>query len=345
MRVTLPTSFASDNYAGVHSEVLAAIAEANTGHAAAYGDDPWTRRLQERMASLLGDVAVFPVFNGTGANVTGLSALLRPFDGVICADTAHVNVDECGAPERLTGAKLIDVPGREGKLTPALVERCLVGVGDQHRVQPRIVSITQATEVGTVYMPAEIRALADLCHDRGLFLHMDGSRIANAAVSLDAELADVTGRAGVDVLSFGGTKNGLLAAEAVVFFDQTLARDYLFLRKQAMQLSSKMRFVSAQLLALLEDDLWRRSARHANAMARRLADGVSAIDGVEIVHPVQANSVFARLPADVIEPLQQRHRFYVWEAGERIVRWMCSWDTAEADVDEFLASLRELISR
>ena len=342
MTTTATVSFGSDNHAGIHPAVLEAIGAANTGHVAAYGNDPWTQRLEQRFRELLGDVAAFPVFNGTGANVTGLSALLRPHQAVICAETAHVNTDECGAPERFTGAKLIDVATTDGKLTPALVERRLVGIGDEHRVQPRAVSITQATELGTVYSLQELAGLASFCHANGLLLHVDGARIATAAASLGCDLRALTAGAGVDVLSFGGTKNGLMGGEAVVFLDPGMARDFLYIRKQSMQLNSKMRFVSAQLLALLDDDLWLRSARHANAMARRLADGVAGVPGVEVVHPVESNAVFARLPAAAIVPLQERYPFYVWDEAEHVVRWMCSWDTREADVDAFAGSVREL---
>jgi threonine aldolase len=240
------------------------------------------------------------------------------------------------------GAKLVDIPTADGKLTLQLVAGRLVGLGDEHRVQPLVVSITQATELGTVYSRAEVAQLAEFCHDKGLLLHMDGARIANAAASLGCDLRALTAEAGVDVISFGGTKNGLMGGEAVVFLDPELARDYLFVRKQSMQLNSKMRFVSAQLLALLDDDLWLRNAEHANAMARRLADAVAGVPGVEVVHAVQANAVFARLPREAIAPLQERYPFYVWDEDDDVVRWMCSWDTREPDVDAFAASVREL---
>jgi threonine aldolase len=345
MTTTATVSFGSDNHAGIHPAVLEAIGAANTGHVAAYGDDPWTQRLEQRFRELLGDVAAFPVFNGTGANVTGLSALLRPHQAVICAETAHVNTDECGAPERFTGAKLIDVATTDGKLTPALVERRLVGIGDEHRVQPRAVSITQATELGTVYSLQELAGLASFCHANGLLLHVDGARIANAAASLGCDLRALTAGAGVDVLSFGGTKNGAMLGEAILVLDPAASAGLTFLRKLNMQLSSKMRFVSAQLIALLEGDLWLRNASHSNAMAARLRSGVEAgladgsITGVAFTQPTQSNGVFATLPAGVADRLRESFRFYDWDAAKNEVRWMCSFDTTEADIDAFIAAI------
>ncbi|HEU4697935.1 MAG TPA: low specificity L-threonine aldolase [Gemmatimonadales bacterium] len=335
-------SFASDNTAGVHPEVLAAIQAANAGDAPAYGDDPWTGRAVARFRAELGErTEVCFVFNGTGANVVGLQTALRPWQAVICADTAHINVDECGAPERLTGAKLLAVRTADGKLRPADVEGQLRGIGVEHHVQPRVVSITQATEYGTVYTVDEVRALADVAHRHGLVLHMDGARIANAAASLDVPLRALTADAGVDVLSFGGTKNGVLVGEAVVVFDPALARDLRFIRKQGMQLASKMRFVAAQYDALLADGLWRRSAAHANRLARRLADGVRDVPGVAITQPVEANAVFATLPPAQIAALQARFHFYVWDERRSEVRWMTHFATTEADVDGFVRAVRE----
>jgi len=335
--------FASDNYAGVHPEVLAAVAEVNTGHVTSYGADPVSERAVERFRSVLGEqVEVFFVFNGTGANVVGLQSMLRTWESVVCATTSHINVDECGAPERHLGSKLVDLPTSDGKLTPDLVRSVYTGIGDEHRSQPRVVSITQSTELGTAYSPSEVRELADTAHGLGMYLHMDGARISNAAAGLGVELRETTGDCGVDVLSFGGTKNGLMGGEAVVFFRRELARDALFLRKQQMQLASKMRFISVQFLALLEGDLWRRNAAHANAMAQRLAGAVRGVPGVRITQEVQANGVFATLPAGAIEPLQSVYPFYVWDEATHEVRWMCSWDTTEADVDAFAAAVTEL---
>jgi threonine aldolase len=335
----MPNSFASDNSAGVHPEILAAISAANHGHALAYGADPWTARAIDVFRSHFGPTAeVFFVFNGTGANVLGIQSLVQPYEAVICADYAHINVDECGAPERLTGCKLIGVPAPAGRLTPEAVAPCLHGIGVQHHVQPRVISISQSSEYGTVYTPDEIRALADFAHANGLFLHMDGARIANAAAALDVPLRAITVDAGVDVLSFGGTKNGLLGAEAVVLFDPARAATFRFIRKQGMQLASKMRFVAAQFEALLGTDLWLESARHANAMAHRLGLGLGAIPGVTVTHPVEANGVFAILPHDAIAPLQEEMFFYVWDERRDEVRLMASFDTTPDDVDRFIAA-------
>lgn len=335
-------SFASDNHAGVHPEVLAAMVAANTGHAPAYGADAITEHAHALFLRHFGaDIDVSFVFNGTGANVVGLQTMLRPYESIVCAATAHINVDECGAPERFLGSKLTDVPTTDGKLTPALVEAVALGAGDQHHVQPRVVSITQPTELGTVYTREEITALAEWCHGNDMLLHVDGARLANAAVALDCGLGDLGAPLGVDVMSFGATKNGAMGAEAVIVFGDTdRARRSPFIRKQSMQLASKMRFVSAQFVALLEKDLWRDNAAHANRMAQRLASGVRAVGGVDICYPVQANAVFAALPTDEAIAAQQAHYpFYVWNAQRREVRWMTAFDTAEADVDEFVARL------
>ena len=290
-------AFASDNYAPILPEALEAIAAANHGHAVSYGADSWTESLAALARDLFGaDASVFPVFNGTGANVVGLRAMLRPWQGVICADSAHLNVDECGAPEVLGGIKLLTVPTPDGKLTPELAETRVVRIGDEHVVQPGVVSVTQSTELGTLYTVDELASLSAWAHERGMLFHIDGSRLANAAASLDVSLRDITTDIGADVVSLGGTKVGLLAGEAVVVLRPELAPSLLYLRKQSMQLASKMRFVSAQLLALLEGEVWRRAAGHANAMALRLAAGVESV--VEITQPVQANAVFAILPAD-----------------------------------------------
>jgi threonine aldolase len=333
-------SFASDNSAGVHPEVLAAIEVANEGHVLAYGDDRYTRRLEGRFAEVFGNgTQVFPVFNGTAANVLSLQALVRPHEAVICAESAHINVDECGAPERFLGSKLLGVPAPDGKLTPALVDRRARGWGDQHHVQPRAVSISQSTELGTVYALAEVRALADHAHGLGMRLHMDGARVANAAAALGVGLREATRDCGVDVLSFGGTKSGALAAEAVVVFDQELAEGLEYVRKQGMQLASKLRFLAAQLEALLADELWRRNAEHSNAMARRLAEAVRGVPGVEIIQPVEANAIFARLAPDVLERARAACDFYVLDETTREIRWMTAWDTTEEDVDAFAAAI------
>jgi threonine aldolase len=336
--------FASDNYAGVHPEVLDAIAAANGGHQIAYGEDAYTEHLQQVMTGHFGaGVHAFPVFNGTGANVLSLQSLLPRWGAVVCAETAHINTDENAAPERVAAIKLLTVPTTDGKLTPELIDRQAWGWGDEHRAQPLVVSITQTTELGTAYSAAEIKAIADHAHGLGMRLHVDGSRIANAAATLGTGLAAFTSEAGVDVLSFGGTKNGLLYGEAVVVLngDRTLVDSLPYLRKMNMQLSSKMRFVSAQLIALLEGDLWLRSATHANLMAARLEAGVRALPGVTVTQRVQANAVFAVLPKAVADRLRKRFRFYDWNQATGEVRWMCAWDTTEQDVDAFVEALTE----
>jgi threonine aldolase len=330
--------FASDNYAGVHPEVLAALVEANGGHQRAYGYDVYTARLQEVLVGHFGaSTRAFPVLNGTGANVLSLQALLPRWGAVVCAETAHINTDENGAPERVGGLKLLTVPTPDGKLTPELVDRQAWGWGDEHRAQPGVVSITQTTELGTAYTAGEIRALADHAHGLGMTLHMDGARIANAAAHCDLPLRALTTDAGVDVLSLGGTKNGVMFGEAVLVLSPDIAPGLEYLRKLNMQLASKMRFVSAQLLALFDGDLWLRSAQHANAMAARLRAGVERVDGVRVTQPTQSNAVFAAVRSDVADRLRESYHFYDWTPGE--VRWMCAFDTEPSDVDAFVAAL------
>ncbi|WP_307815631.1 low specificity L-threonine aldolase [Streptomyces sp. 7-21] len=338
--------FASDNYAGVHPEILAALALANGGHQPAYGADDYTAHLSGVFARHFGPEAeVYPVFNGTGANVVALQALTDRWGAVITAETAHIHTDECGAPERVGGLKLLPVPAPDGKLTPGLVEREAYGFDDEHRATPQVVSLTQSTELGTTYTPGEIRALCEYAHARGMTVHMDGARLANAAARLGEPLRAFTTDAGVDVLSFGGTKNGMLFGEAVVVLTPHAVRAMKHIRKLSMQLPSKTRFVSAQFEALLAGDLWLRSARHANAMAARLAEGVRAVAGVEILYPVEANAVFARLPHEASNRLRKRYPFYFWNEAAGDVRWMCSFDTTEEDVDGFVAALREEMAR
>ena len=339
--------FASDNYAGAHPEVLAAIADANGGHQISYGEDVYTARLQEVMKEHFGDTAeTFPVFNGTGANVTALTSMLPRWGAVIAASTAHINTDEGGAPERMTGLKLLTVDTPDGKLTPELIDQQAWGWGDEHRAQPLAVSITQTTELGTLYTVEEIRAIADHAHSHGMKLHLDGARIANAAAALGVPLRDFTTDAGVDILSFGGTKNGLLYGEAVVVLDPEASEGLIYLRKLTMQLSSKMRFVSAQLIALLTDDLWLRSAGHANAMATRLRTSLEAANLPELgfARDTQANAVFAVLPNDAADRIREKFRFYDWDRAAGEVRWMTAFDTTEADIDAFVAAITEELS-
>jgi threonine aldolase len=336
--------FASDNSATVHPDVLAAIARVNVGHAFGYGHDDYTRSVETRLAEQFGSNArAFFVFNGSAANVLSMRAACRPWEAVICAESGHLNVDECGAPESIAGIKVLSVAGEHGKLTPELIESRIGRLGDEHAVQPRVVSISQCTELGTLYTLEETRALADTAHELGLILHVDGARLSNAAAAVRAPLRALTSDAGADILSFGGTKNGLLGAEAVVVLRPELANGFEYLRKQTLQLASKMRFLAAQFDALLTDQLWLRCASHANAMAARLADEVSGVPGVTTTHPVQTNVVFARLDPDATAALQARYAFYVWDERTHEVRWMCSWDTTEEDVARFADALREAV--
>lgn len=344
-------SFASDNNSGVHPSILGALAAANTGHALAYGDDPWTQAARDSFSNTFGEgCEVFFTFLGTGANVLSLASLTRSFQAVLCAETAHINVDECGAPERFLGCKLFALPHDDGRLSPDAIRPLLHHLGNQHHNQPRVVSITQCTELGTLYAPEDIRLLANFAHDNGLLLHMDGARIGNAAAALGMSLKELTRDLGVDALSFGGTKNGMMFGEAVVFFDRALAAEAAtnmrYLRKQGMQLASKMRYVAAQFSALLDSGLWLANARNANAMAALLAREVGKLPGMRITRPVQTNAVFASLPAVAIERVLQSHFFYVWNpepADTPEVRWMCSFDTTEADVLGFVNALRNAL--
>ena len=341
-------SFGSDNHAGAHPDVMAAINAANVGHAPAYGADDWTQRAVDLLRRDLGDqVQAFLSFNGTGANVMGLQSLLRPWEHIICTSTSHIIVDETGAPERMLGSKLFDLATPDGKLTPAIAEAGRFGEHEVHHTQAKVVLISQSTELGTIYTPEEVRALADWAHERNLYLYMDGARIANAAAALGTSLRAITTDVGVDVLSFGGTKNGAISAEAVCILNPALAQqaaDLPFIRKSMTQLMSKMRFSSAQLVALLEDGLWQRNAEHANAMARRLEAAVADIPGVNITQRVQANGVFAQIPVAALEPLADRWHFYTWDATRNEVRWMCAWNTVPEDVDAFAADIRATVT-
>lgn len=338
-------SFASDNYAGAHPEVLAAVAAANGGHLPSYGADPYTAAFDDLVRDLFGTQATaYPVFNGTGANVVSLAMMTDRWDAAICTQTAHANVDECGAPEKLAGVKLLAVPTPDGKLTRELVDTKAWGFGFEHHAQPRVVMVTQSTELGTVYTQDELATVCDHAHRLGLTVHLDGARLANAAAALGCGLHELTSDVGVDVLSLGGTKNGLLGAEAVVVLNPEAIRAPLYVRKLTTQLPSKMRFVSAQLLALYGTDLWRRSAAHANAMAARLADAVGGLDGVRITQPVQANAVFAILDPAAADAVRAAYPFYTWDEATGEVRWMCAFDTAPQDVDAFAACVASAVS-
>jgi len=321
--------------------VMAALARANTGDAVAYGDDHTSRRARELLCAEAGAAQAFLVFNGTAANVLGISLLLRPYEGVICAETSHLNVDECGAAERVLGTKLLTVPTPDGKLTPELIATRLTGRGDEHRVQARVVQIAQVTEPGTCYSLAELKALQDFCASEELRVYIDGARIANAVAYLGCSLADIAACA--DVLSFGGTKNGAMGVEGVLVMTEGLAEEAApYLRKQQMQLSSKMRFLSAQILGLLEDDVWRQNASQANAMATRLASGLIGVAGVRLAYPMESNGVFAEIGTDLAKALAADWEFHVWSSapnGRCVVRLMTAYDTSEADVDALLADV------
>jgi len=337
-------SFASDNCSGIHPEVLQALEKANHGSAISYGGDSWTEKAEGIFKRHFGqDIHVGFVFNGTAANVLALQTMNRSYHAILCSQAAHINEDECGAPEKLTGSKLVTLPHDNGKITPEICKAYLRGVGSQHHVQARTISISQTTEFGTVYQPDEIRALSKFAHDNGLYLHMDGARISNAAASLGLGLRECTRDLGVDVLSFGGTKNGLMGAEAVVVFRPELATDFKFIRKQGMQLASKMRFISTQFIALLEGDLWLRNAKHANLMAKKLSEGVSKIPSIKITRPTQANGVFAVLSPQMIKALQAKFEFHVWNDETNEVRWMTAFDTREEEVDQFISEIKTLL--
>jgi threonine aldolase len=340
--MTVNTQFGSDNHAGVHPSIMAAIAAANRGPAVAYGADSHTARAIQKFKEHFGaNIDVYFVFNGTGANVIALKTLTQPFNAVICSEHAHINADECGAPENFLGCKLKAVHTKDGKITIADIGRQLEGRLDQHRVQPAVVSITQSTELGTVYTREEIRKIADFCHGHGLYLHMDGARFANAAASLNAGLHEGSGALGVDLLSFGGAKNGLLFGEALVSFNPQLSKNTQFIRKQAMQLASKMRFIAAQFTTLLTDDLWLENAAHANRMALLLAEQLKAIPDLVITQPVQANAIFASLPRLAIDKLLKKYFFYIWDEEKNEVRWMTSFATTTEDIAEFASAISE----
>ena len=336
--------FASDNYAGICPEALAALQAANAGHAPAYGEDEWTQRVSDRLRDLFEtDCDVYFVFNGTAANSLALASLCQSYQSVICHEIAHVDTDECGAPEFFSnGSKLLPARGDNGKLTVDAVRELITRRDDIHYPRPRALTLTQATEVGTLYRPDEIAALADLAHRHGLHMHMDGARFANATASLGLAPAEFTWRAGVDVLCFGGTKMGLPVGEAVVFFDRKLSEDFAWRCKQAGQLASKMRFLSAPWLGMLEGGAWLRHAAHANAMAQRLAAGLQGISGIRLLFEVQANGVFCSLPAPVMTGLRKLGwRFYTF-IGTDGARFMCGWDTLPESVDALLADIRAL---
>jgi threonine aldolase len=341
----MKATFASDNYAGVHPEVMQALAQANQGHAPAYGADEFTERAVQKFRTLFGEsTEVFFAYNGTGVNVLGLSALTQSYNAIICSDLAHINVDESTAPEKFMGCKLVTIPTRDGKIYPQDIEARIQRIDDQHHPQAKVISISQTTEYATVYTIDEIRAIAGVARKYNLYLHMDGSRISNAAVALDRDFREFTVEAGVDVLSFGGTKNGMMFGEAVVFFKPELARQFKYIRKQSMQLHSKMRFISSQFEALLTNDLWKRNASHANRMANLLAAELRSA-GIALTQSVDANGIFALMPPAITEAMQQENYFYVWNEKTGEVRMMCSFDTSEETIKNFGKKLRTLMNK
>ena len=337
-------SFASDNYAGVLPEVMDALQRANTGHARSYGADEITALVTERFREIFGaEASVYFVFNGTGANVLSISSATQSYNAVLCAETSHIYCDESSAPETFTGCRFFSLPVNEhGKITPDVVKERLIRKGDVHYAQTALLSLTQSTEYGTIYTPEEIKVLCDLAHENGLYVHMDGSRFFNAAASLGCELRDISSAAGIDILSLGGTKAGMMYGEAVVVFNRELNKLIAFKHKQVMQLASKTRFIAAQFDAMLTDSLWRRTALHANAMAQQLLKALSAHKDVKITRPVQANAIFAEIPRHWYEPLQNHYPFYVWKDSTHEVRLMCSWDTRLEDIEQFAEAIGRL---
>jgi threonine aldolase len=346
LKVPLKRGFASDNNAGVHPEILKKITDVNTGHTIGYGADDYTGEAHRLFRQHLGsDTDVFFVFTGTAANVLGITAVTRSYNSVITAFTAHIEQDECGAPEKFSGCKVLTVDTPDGKIKPEMLERHIHGFGFEHHSQPKVISITQATEMGTVYRPEEIASIAEYAHRHGMLLHMDGARISNAAVSLNLPFKAFTTDAGVDILSFGGTKNGMMFGEAVCFLKPGLSEDFKYIRKQGMQLASKMRFISAQYIAFFGNDLWKQCASHSNRMARLLYERVSGISGLRVTQPVEANGVFVILPAEAAENLRKHYFFYPWDEKTSEYRWMTSWDTTEDDIEDFVRLVKKELER
>ncbi len=334
--------FASDNNAGVHPDILKQISAANTGHVVGYGNDTYTEQAKQLFREQLGVHAdTYFVFTGTAANVLCLSGVTRSWNSVIVASTAHMEQDECGAPEKFTGSKLLTVDSPDGKIDVVSIAKHMHGIDFEHHSQPKVISITQSTEMGTVYSVTEIKKIADFAHSNGLLLHMDGARIANAAISLNLPFKAFTSDAGIDILSFGGTKNGMMFGEAVCFLTPGIVKDFKYIRKQAMQLASKMRFISAQYIAYFHNDLWKKCASHSNIMASMLAEKLMTLDGIKITQPVQSNGVFAIVPGMVAEEVRKHTFFYPWNESTSEYRFMCSWDTTEEDINELIALFKE----
>lgn len=337
-------AFASDNYSGIHPEILAAIVEANSEHEISYGDDNYSEKARNMFKSIFGNVEVLFTFNGTGANIVSLKTCVLPFQAIICASTAHINADECGAPTQHIGSSLLTIDTPDGKLTPQLIEPFLVRKGNVHNTQPTVISISQSTEMGTIYSLDELRTLCNFAHNNQMLVQMDGARISNAVAALGVDLKTATVDCGIDIMTFGGTKNGLLLGEAVLIFNEKLKEHAHYYQKQSAQLFSKNRFFAAQYIALLHNDLWLRMATKANQMAQLLANEVAKIENVRITQKVQANAVFAIIPAHAIARLQEKYRFYVWNDQTKELRWMCSFDTTEEEVQDFVQTLKKIIN-
>ena len=337
--------FASDNHSGVHPDILKAIVSANVDYTIAYGDDEYTERAVKKFKEHFGDnIDVYFVYNGTAANILGLKTVTHSFNSIICAETAHLNVHECCGPEKFTGCKLITILASNGKLTVDQIEPYVVGFGDPHVAQPKVISITQPTELGTIYTPKEIKELSDFAHKNGMLIHMDGARLYNAAASLNVGMKEITGDAGVDILSFGGTKNGMMFGEAVIFFNKKVSKDFVYIRKQGMQLASKMRFISAQFEAFLSNDLWLKNARYANKMTQLLHKELKDVPQIKITQKVEANAIFAIIPKKYIIPLQKEYFFHVFNERTSEVRWMCSFDTTKEDIMNFTEIIRKTLA-
>ncbi len=334
---------ASDNSSGVHPKILQALVDCNDGDALPYGDDNYTKEALKRFKEVFGERSeTYFVQSGTAANVLGLSSILQPFEAVICAETAHINTDECGALEKFTGSKILQIPSRNGKITSIEVKKTLTVKGNEHRTQPKVISISQLTELGTVYTVSEIKELANFAHENDLLLHVDGARISNAAVALGVNFKEMLSDTGVDLLSFGGTKNGMMYGEAIVSFNPCSTKNLKYIRKQGMQLLSKMRYISAQFLAFLKDDLWQMNARQANNMAKLLAEQVKNMPEVEITEEVAGNMIFAKIPREWHQPLQEKSYFYVLDEETNLVRWVTSYDTTEAEILNFTSAIKKL---
>ena len=337
-------SFASDNYSGIHPEILKAIQNANSNHEISYGDDEYTEKANQLFNNIFGKVKVLYAFNGTGANIISLKCCTLPFQAVVCAETAHINSDECGAPTHQTGSSLLTIKTENGKLTPELIRPYLTRIGNVHNTQPKVISISQSTELGTVYSISELKELSSFAHHNNMYLHMDGARISNAVAALGVGLKEATVGCGVDIMSFGGTKNGLMIGEAVLIFNENLIDNAPYFQKQTAQLFSKNRFIAAQFIALLTNDLWKEMAMHSNRLAGLLAGEVKKIKGVKITQNVDANAVFAIIPAHAIEVLRSKYRFYTWDEQTTELRWMCSFDTSEEEVMDFVSTLKQIIN-